>query len=179
MFGDSAGGSLKAAQSYGKGMKQLRPLNCRTTIYLVQLPVWEYGKENTIISRKAWGEVAPDEWEKYVTLQEKAHPVFVSACAMIWSQLQNENAPLRVMLNGRLQSVSEDIYDSFILREIMAQPEQFKMAVVIGNVLGKYQLGIGDVWISNRIDKMIENGMLEIVQGAPKGEMIYRRILRK
>lgn len=53
------------------------------------------------------------------------------------------------------------------------------MAVVIGNVLGKYQLGIGDVWISNRIDKMIENGMLEIVQGAPKGEMIYRRILRK
>lgn len=83
------------------------------------------------------------------------------------------------MLNGRLQSVSEDIYDSFILREIMAQPEQFKMAVVIGNVLGKYQLGIGDVWISNRIDKMIENGMLEIVQGAPKGEMIYRRILRK
>lgn len=160
-------------------MKQLYPLNCQTTIYLVKLPVWEYGEENTIISRKAWGEVEPGEWGKYVIMQEKAHPVFVSACAMKWSQLQNENAPLRVMLNGRLQSVSEDIYDSFILREIEAQPERFKMAVVIGNILGKYQLGIGDAWISKRIDKMIGNGMLEIAEDAPEGEMSYHRILRK
>ena len=130
-------------------MKQLRPLNCQTTIYLVKLPAWEYGKENTMTSKIAWGEVSPGEWGKYITLQEKAKPVFLSACAMKWNQLQNENAPLRAMLNGKLQSVSEDIYDSFILREIAEQPEQFKMAIVIGNVLGKYQLGISDVWISN------------------------------
>ena len=140
-------------------MKQLRPLNCQTTIYLVKLPAWEYGKENTMTSKIAWGEVSPGEWGKYITLQEKAKPVFLSACAMKWNQLQNENAPLRAMLNGKLQSVSEDIYDSFILREIAEQPEQFKMAIVIGNVLGKYQLGISDVWISNRIDKMLEDGV--------------------
>lgn len=98
---------------------------------------------------------------------------------MKWVQLQNENAPLRVMLNGKLQSVSEDIYDSFILREIEEQPEQFRMALVIGKVLGKYQLGISDVWISKRIDNMIENGILEIIQDSPKGEANYRRILRK
>ena len=160
-------------------MKQLRPLNCQTTIYLVKLPAWEYGKENTMTSKIAWGEVSPGEWGKYITLQEKAKPVFLSACAMKWNQLQNENAPLRAMLNGKLQSVSEDIYDSFILREIAEQPEQFKMAIVIGNVLGKYQLGISDVWISNRIDKMLEDGVLEIIQDAPKGETNYRRILRK
>ena len=51
--------------------------------------------------------------------------------------------------------------------------------IVIGNVLGKYQLGISDVWISNRIDKMLEDGVLEIIQDAPKGETNYRRILRK
>ena len=67
------------------------------------------------------------------------------------------------------KSVSEDIYDSFILREIAEQPEQFKMAIVIGNVLGKYQLGISDVWISNRIDKMLEDGVLEIIRGRTKG----------
>ena len=202
VFGESACGSLKIAQTYGKGkyrgsavsvfmrhedgsvpssdeMKQLRPLNCQTTIYLVKLPAWEYGKENTMTSKIAWGEVSPGEWGKYITLQEKAKPVFLSACAMKWNQLQNENAPLRAMLNGKLQSVSEDIYDSFILREIAEQPEQFKMAIVIGNVLGKYQLGISDVWISNRIDKMLEDGVLEIIQDAPKGETNYRRILRK
>ena len=111
-------------------MKQLRPLNCQTTIYLVKLPTWEYGKENTMTSKIAWGEVSPGEWGNYITLQEKANPVFLSACAMKWNQLQNENAPLRAMLNGKLQSVSEDIYDSFILREIAEQPEQFKMATV-------------------------------------------------
>ena len=160
-------------------MGQLRPLNSQTVVYLVKLPVWEYGKENTVISRNAWGDVAPGEWGKYIPLQEKARPAFISACAMKWSQLQRENAPLRVMLNGQLQSVPEDIYDSFILREIAAQPEQFKMAEVIGNVLGKYQLGIGDVWVSNRIDAMIDNGMLEVVQNAPKRDLSYRRILRK
>ena len=111
-------------------MKQLQPLNCQTTIYLVKLPTWEYGKENTMTSKIAWGEVSPGEWGNYITLQEKANPVFLSACAMKWNQLQNENAPLRAMLNGKLQSVSEDIYDSFILREIAEQPEQFKMATV-------------------------------------------------
>ena len=35
---------------------------------------------------------------------------------------------------------------------------------VIGNVLGKYQLGISDVWISNRSDKMLEDVVLEIIQ---------------
>ena len=90
-------------------MKQLQPLNCQTTIYLVKLPTWEYGKENTMTSKIAWGEVSPGEWGNYITLQEKANPVFLSACAMKWNQLQNENAPLRAMLNGKLQSVSEDI----------------------------------------------------------------------
>ena len=160
-------------------MSQLRPLNSPTAIYLVKLPIWEYGKENTAISRNSWGDIAPGEWGKYIYRQEEARPAFIAACAMKWRQLQEENAPLRVMLNGQLQSVSEDIYDSFIFREIAAQPEQFKMASVIGNVLGKYQLGIGDVWVSNRIDMMIEKGMLEVVQDAPKGELNYRRILRK
>ena len=89
-------------------MKQLRPLNCQTTIYLVKLPTWEYGKENAMTSKISWGEVSPGEWGNYITLQEKAEPVFLSACAMKWNQLQNENAPLRAMLNGKLQSVSED-----------------------------------------------------------------------
>ena len=46
-------------------MKQFQPLNCQTTIYLVKLPVWEYGKENTMTSKIAWGEVSPGEWGKY------------------------------------------------------------------------------------------------------------------
>lgn len=160
-------------------MAQLWPLNCQTAINCVKLPVWDYGKANTIISRNAWGEIAPGEWGKYTSCQEKVRPELISAYAMKWRQLQEENAPLRVMLNGQLQSVPEDFYDSFIVREIATQPEQFKMAIVIGNVIGKYQLGIGDAWVSFRIEKMIHNGILEIVQDTPENDISYCRILRK
>jgi len=160
-------------------MSQLRPFNLQTPIYLVMLPLWEYGKENTVISRTGWGEIAPEEWSKYVVLQEEVRLARLSSCFAKWQQLQEENSPLRATLNGHLQSVPEVVYDSSILREIDALPDEFKMAVVIGNVLGKYQLGIGDVWIALRIEKLINDGFLEVVQEAPKGEASYRRILRK
>ena len=160
-------------------MKQIQPLSCKTAVYLVKLPTWEYEKDGTVIARQAWGEIDPCEWERYTAIQEKVSSAFISACAMQWKQLQIENAPLRVMLNSRLQSVPEDIYDSFILREIASQPEQFDVAVVIGNILGKYQLGIGDVWIYNRIDVMIRDGRLEVVLTNQTEVPYYRRILRK
>ncbi len=160
-------------------MTQLHTLNSQTTIHLVKLPEWEYGKENTVISRNGWGDVVPSEWGRYIALQEDVRPTFLSACAMKWRQLREENAPLRVMLNGQMQSVPEDIYDSFILREIAIQKDEFKMAVVIGNVLGKYQLGISDVWVAKRIEKMIESGMLVVIEDSPDGEPGYRRVLRK
>ena len=45
---------------------------------LVKLPTWEYGKENAMTSKISWGEVSPGEWGNYITLQEKAEPVFLS-----------------------------------------------------------------------------------------------------
>ena len=50
---------------------------------------------------------------------------------------------------------------------------------MIGNVLGKYQLGIGDAWVAMRIDKMIAEGKLEIVERAPADHPVYRQKLRK
>ena len=176
VFGESACGSLKIAQTYGKG-------KYRGSAVSIFMRHEDGSVPSSDEMKKAQLQAQEQEriaWENAIPLGGKSsNPVFLSACTMKWNQLQNENAPLRAMLNGKLQSVSEDIYDSFILREIAEQPEQFKMAIVIGNVLGKYQLGISDVWISNRIDKMLEDGVLEIIQDAPKGETNYRRILRK
>ncbi|OUP25312.1 DUF3658 domain-containing protein, partial [Gemmiger sp. An194] len=47
------------------------------------------------------------------------------ACAGRWKELQRENAPLRVCLNGGLQSMPENFYDSFLLRELERLPEEF------------------------------------------------------
>lgn len=45
------------------------------------------------------------------------------------------------------------------------------------SVLGKYQLGIGDIWVASRIDAMVANGELEIAEPSEDGS--YRRKLRK
>lgn len=160
-------------------LAQLRPLTHRGDVFGVKLPLRECTEENTLVSRNGWGEICPGEWGRYVSRQKLLPPVFISVCAGKWVQLQQENAPLRIQLNGQLHSAPEDIYDSFILREIEAQKDIFPESLVIGNILGKYQLGIGDGWIALRIEKMIQDGILEILEDAPEGYPIYRRTLQK
>ena len=63
------------------------------------------------------------------------------------------------MLNGRLVSVPETLYDGFITREIAAAADEFHEANLIGRILGKYELGIGDAWVAHRIECMIKAGI--------------------
>ena len=117
-------------------MEQLRIWKAQDgELYLIKLPEWEAVGNNTIEHKISWGDVAPEEWRKYLDLQISAPPVFRMSCATIWRELQSENAPLRALLNGQLVSVPESIYDSFILREIEEEAEEFREAMVIGRVL--------------------------------------------
>ena len=161
-------------------MEQLRLWKAQDgELYLIKLPEWETAGKNTIEHKSSWGDVAPEEWRKYLDLQISAPPVFRMSCATIWRELQSENAPLRALLNGQLVSVPESIYDSFILREIEEEAEEFREAMVIGRVLGKYHLGIGDAWVALRIEEMIRAGMLEAISDADEDAPFYHRMLRK
>ena len=93
---------------------------------------------------------------------------------MEWSQLREENSPLRAVVNGRLHSVGEDFYDPFIRAQI---PDGiFRVAHLIGDVLGRCQLGIGDWWIAKRIQAMETQGELITVS---KGNGFYRNEMRR
>ena len=135
--------------------------------------------ENTMINYMGWGGVSPEEFYKFLPLQKEVTPAFISAAAFKWSELQAENAPLRAVINGNAQSVPEDFYDSFIRKEIDKMDHEFPEAVLIGHILGKYQLGIGDIWIALRIEKMIESGILVPITQPEPGDTIYRRMLKK
>jgi hypothetical protein len=50
------------------------------------------------------------------------------------------------------------------------------MGRAIGEVLGKYNFGIGDSWVWKRIEKMIREGKIELVQS---NERRYSSIFRK
>lgn len=161
-------------------MDQLRQANgCNDYISLVQLPDWITDDNGNVVRKSGWGEVAPGEWGKYVAFERTASRLFCQSCADDWRTLQKENAPLRAVLNGKLASIPVTIYDDFILREIEAEEAEFNEARVIGKVLGKYQLGIGDAWIAHRIEAMIRNGILKPVNQAPKDSPMYHRRLRK
>lgn len=160
-------------------MAQLRTLKHGGTVHLVKLPEWDCQDDTTMRMYQGWGEIGPGEWGKYLSFQQEGKPVFIETCAMRWRELQQENAPLRICLNGKLQSAPEHIYDSYILRELDAQGDEFSEAKAIGNVLGKYQLGIGDAWIALRIEQFIKEGMFEVITSPPSNGLIYRRMLRK
>lgn len=156
-------------------LARLHGLESRGPVQLIKLPAWEYGEGNTLYRHTGWGEVGPGEWGRYLPLAQPARPALLNACAARWRQLQRENSPLRVCLNGRLQSVPEDFYDDFLLRELDRLPEEFLEASLVGNVLGKCQPGIGDGWLALRIEDFCRRGWLEVVTDGPG----IRRRLRK
>ena len=113
------------------------------------------------------------------TLGKKLPVNLMRPMAEYWRQLCRENMPLRAVVNGRLVSVPETFYDTFILREIASRGQEFSEAEAIVDILVKYRLGIGDSWIALRIEEFIGRGMLSIGSFAKDGEAIYRRTLRK
>lgn len=149
-------------------------------IHLVKLPEWEENADGNILKVSSWGEVSPGEWHRYVPLQKTAPPLFCESCAEHWKTLQAENAPLRAVLNGQLVSMPETLYDSFITREIESAPNEFQEAMLIGNILGKYESRISDTWVALRIEEMIRAGILEPADNKVlKDYPSYYRMLRK
>lgn len=149
------------------------------TVYIVKLPEHEYCDNNTVISHSSWGEISPGNWWRYTAIAEVATSAFRQHCAAQWNYLQEENALLRAMLNGRLLGVSETIYDHFIYQEIAKESDEFQEVMIVGSVLGKYKLGIGDAWIARRIEKMINDGKLKAVSAPTRNMPVYHRRLKK
>lgn len=147
------------------------------TLCILKMPEYEEQAES-IRSFCSWGEVTPGSFGKYLNFAKPVSDLLrIHYFSNNWKQLQQENAPLRAVLNGKLISVSDDIYDVFIRDEICRQPETFWEAMVIGNVLGRYQLGIGDGIIHERIQQMVLRGELEDMSNEP--DTGYRRHLKK
>ena len=148
-------------------------------VCIVKLPEWEEVADRTIVRKTNWGETHPGEWYKYIELQKNVSSIFIRDYASHWSELQIENASLRIVLNGQLVSASEKVYDDLIISEINAEGDEFREAVIIGRILGKYRLGISDSLISFRIEEMISAGKLTVVSEAGKDMPVYHRQLKK
>lgn len=146
-------------------------------IRVIKLPEYEVSG-NTITTHTSWGEVLPERFGAYLPLEKPLSYIERRHYTNIWRQLQLENGPLRAVVNGRLTTVGEDFYDHFILHELAKQPDEFHEARLIGEILGRHQLGISDSLIARRIEHFISRGILAPAT-EPEDGVLYRRWLRK
>lgn len=156
-------------------MAQLGGLDCHVSA--VKLPR-HIEKKDCIVRYSGWHEVLPEEWQQFVHLEEPVTPLMRSAAASHWRTLQEENTPLRAVVNGRLLGVPADFYDSLLRMELPPVGEEFLQ----GRWIVKFfdlQLGIDDGLLASRLDAMIQAGELEIVREAPEDHPRHSRILRR
>lgn len=147
-------------------------------VQMVKLPRWEQ-VGSTLRAYKGWGELSDEDFCRLAQRAKRLTPLVISAAANRWAQLQEENAPLRVSIDGRLQSVPEDFYDFVIRQELARQEETFPEPKLIGEVLGRRQIPISSGWIALRIQAMVDAGELEVCETEEEGTGYYRRTLRK
>ncbi len=131
-------------------------------IHIVKLPEYKVRSDNSMISYSNWGEVAAEEFAGFLTCEKKLSKEEIQMYAMLWNILQEDNSPLRAVVNGKLIGVPEDFYDFLIWKKITRKP--IKEARLIGNILGHYPLGVGDWWYAKRIDYFIQTGKIKIVE---------------
>lgn len=148
--------------------------DCGCPVTAVEMPRWMPLEDGTAQSCLNWGELSPGDWAAYLPLEREIPKSVRSAVAMEWSRLRAENAPLRVVINGRLHSVGEDFYDPFIRAHIPDGTS--RVGQLIGEVLGRCQLGIGDWWIAKRIQTMKNRGELITVS---EGDCFYQSEVRR
>ena len=102
-------------------------------------------------------------------------PDEVCALAGRWQALQAENAPLRVVEQGRVVSAGLDYYDDLIRQAIPDEPCQ--TAQIIGTALGKQKVPTGDQFIAKRLLHFIDAGELAVVQ--PGAEGFYSTVVQR
>lgn len=158
----------------------LQEMTAHGPVTVVNMPAWEERNDGTVVMHTGFGEVSPEDWSSYARFARQAPPLLIAGRQFDWTLLRQQNAGLRAVISGRVVSVPVSFYDFLIESAVSSAPDAFYEAMIIGNVLGRSQIGISDAWVALRIDEMIAQGRLDVVMEAedPDGPA-YNRILRK
>jgi hypothetical protein len=152
----------------------LKDIDC--DIRVVELPEYKIISEKETVYYSSWGEVSAGKFYEFLPLERKFSLLDKKVISDLWRTLIQENSPLRTNLIGRLISVPENFYDSIITNNI---PESvFIMARFIGKLIGDHRIGVGDSWYALRIEKMIKDKLIILVEDKDKSHP-YAKVLRR
>ena len=151
----------------------------RGDVLLVELPAYMEDTEDACLrSFRGWGEVNIEDWGRFAERQHAVSPRLCAALADEWRAVGVENAPLRALVSDRLRSLPEDAYDVSIRRALAEASREFREGRLLGDLLGKYALGISDGWLAMRIEAMVQSGELAVAREA-EADRLYSRVLRR
>lgn len=119
-------------------------------------------RDKRIVSYHSWGEVSAEEFAGFLSYEKPLSKEEIHMYAMLWGVLIEENSPLRAVINNRVLSVPEDFYDFLIWKWLKDVP--VKEARLIGDMIGRSQLGVGDWWYAGRIEYYIKQGKIQVVE---------------
>ena len=143
----------------------------KNEIHIVKLPEYMVRK-TSIISYRNWGEVSAEEFAEFLTYESVLTKEEVRMYAQLWTELTEDNSPLRAMINGKVTGVSEDFYDFLIWKRLTRKP--IKEARLIGDILGCFQIGMGDWWFARRIEHFIQQDKIKVIKDS---ENKYARVI--
>lgn len=143
----------------------------KNEIHIVKLPEYMVRK-TSIISYRDWGEVSAEEFAEFLTYESVMTKEEVRMYAQLWTELTEDNSPLRAMINGKVTGVSEDFYDFLIWKRLTRKP--IKEARLIGDILGCFQIGMGDWWFARRIEHFIQQDKIKVINDS---ENKYARVI--
>ena len=133
--------------------------NCNISAIAVPLGTDEDGSDvNT-----TWGDFSRSEIIKHLHLTQTLSPNEIKILSNKWVHLQQENAPIRIVLNGRLLSVPEEFYDQFILQNLAEQSLPVCKLLIL---MMQRKLHISEGMMIFRINKLLGYGVLEVVEQA-------------
>ncbi len=112
----------------------------------------------------AWGELGPEYWFDTLRLERMMSEAEIRACSNRWKELRKENAYLRLMVGGNLISLNEGFLDGFIRDSLSRMPETFKIAQLVGTVMGECGLMLGDMPVFEGVYRLIQRGELELME---------------
>lgn len=141
------------------------------TVRVVKLPEYSV-RTSSIVFHNSWGNVPAEEFSAFLPYEKCLSKEELRMYAMLWSDLVEDNSPLRAMANGRLVGVPEDFYDFLIWKRLTGEP--VRQARLIGDILGYYQLNVGDWWYAKRIEHYIKQGRINVVEDS---EDKYKRMI--
>ena len=127
---------------------------------------------------KSWGEADPDDFADCLPLAREVDMSKRDAWTKKWDKLVAENSTLRILLNGEVTSVPTDYLDEEILSFAPVDVD-FKAGYLVGITLGRSAHYIACGYAEWRIEELIKQGKLIVVDRDDDPELWNMMILRR